>query len=128
MGNKKSSNPCDLNGIEEWMNQFLRDPFTNFLDEYTFRVDLFETSSSYIVEAYLTKQPIQKIVLELNNNTVTISVSYEGDQNPKERTIELPFFIENKHIEVQNNQSILEIIVYKEGIEERSSKIIALEI
>lgn len=115
MGKKKTPNPCDLKGIEEWMIQFLQDPFTSFLDDYTFRVDLFETSTSYIVEAYIENKQKNHISIEIKNDSLTISVVLKDEESPKERTVILPFYLEDKWIEAKYEDPILEVKVLKEG-------------
>jgi HSP20 family molecular chaperone IbpA len=112
----------NINGIEEWMTQFFTDPFTSLLDEHTFRVDLFETSEEFIIEAELgeTKKKediqittcIEKIKISVQSN---VSKQNEDENNNEEisRTITLPYSIEDKEIIATFNHGILEIKIAK---------------
>ncbi|MBO1510150.1 Hsp20/alpha crystallin family protein [Metabacillus bambusae] len=122
MNIRKCSNPMNINGIEEWMTQFFTDPFTSLLDEHTFRVDLFETSEDFIIEAELgeTKKKediqittcIEKIKISVQSN---VSNENEEEKNNEEiaRTITLPYSIEDKEIIAAFNHGILEIKIAK---------------
>ncbi|MGG3889788.1 Hsp20/alpha crystallin family protein [Metabacillus fastidiosus] len=115
--NKK--NPADWNGIEGWMEQFFYDPFTSFLDQYTFRVDLFETSTYFIIEAELNDVQLDHIKVEINNETLKITKIMkpaEEDIQMEElnRTVILPFSIEQKEIDAHYVNGILEVKIAKE--------------
>jgi HSP20 family molecular chaperone IbpA len=112
----------NINGIEEWMTQFFTDPFTSLLDEHTFRVDLFETSEEFIIEAELgeTKKKediqittcIEKIKISVQSNVCNQN---EEEKNNEEiaRTITLPYSIEDKEIFALFSHGILEIKIAK---------------
>lgn len=124
MNMKKCSNPMNINGIEEWMSQFFSDPFTTLLDEHTFRVDLFETSDEFIIEAELgelTKK--DDIQITASKEKIKISVSPNKNEKNKvecsdddiERTIKFPFSIEDKVIIAVMSNGILEVKISKDG-------------
>ena len=103
MDKKKRSKPSDLSCIEDWMNQFFTDPFSALLDYHSFRVDLFETSDEYIVEAEFTNINPEDIKIVTNQETLIISahpsLSANEDKDQLERSILLPFSLEKKMIE-----------------------------
>lgn len=128
MGKKKKSCPSDLKGIEEWMNQFFQDPFTGFLDEYTFRVDLFETSCEYIIEAQLEDVSPKQIDLEIKKDCMFITIlPSEKDQEKKERSVFLPFQLEDKIIHTSYVNGILEVSIKKEGKTKRNGNKIQVQ-
>ncbi len=53
MVHRKEDKPLNLDEIEKWLENFFLDPLTSYLDETTFRIDLYETADDYIVEALL---------------------------------------------------------------------------
>lgn len=122
MNIKKCSNPMNINGIEKWMTQFFTDPFTSLLDEYTFRVDLFETSEDFIIEAELgemkKKEDVQ-LTAFMENLKITVhpdlSEHNKEELNNEEitRIVILPYSIEDKEIVATLNNGILEIKISK---------------
>jgi HSP20 family molecular chaperone IbpA len=119
MDKKKRSKPSDLSCIEDWMNQFFTDPFSALLDYHSFRVDLFETSDEYIVEAEFTNINPEDIKIVTNQETLIISahpsLSANEDKDQLERSILLPFSLEKKMIEAFFSNDILEVKICKEG-------------
>lgn len=112
--------PADLNGIDDWMEQFFYDPFTSFLDQYTFRVDLFETGEYFIIEAELNNVKLENIKIEINKDmlkiTKMIKQSADKDIEIEEmnRTVTLPFSIEEKEVDAYYINGLLEIKIAKE--------------
>ncbi|PLR69864.1 spore coat protein [Bacillus sp. UMB0893] len=119
MDKKKRSKPSDLSCIEEWMNQFFTDPFSALIDYHSFRVDLFETSEDYIVEAEFTDMNPEQIRIEINQESLIIKVlatlSENDEKDQLERTILLPFTLEKKVIEAFFSNDILEVKIAKDG-------------
>ena len=114
MNIRKCSNPMNIKGIEEWMTQFFVDPFTNLLDEETFRVDLFETSEAFIIEAELGDQiKKENISVTVNKEVITISVLALQQNDIVTRNIILPIKIEDKKITAIFNNGILVINISK---------------
>lgn len=123
MNIRRCSNPLNINGIEEWMTQFFTDPFTNLLDEQTFRVDLFETNENYIIEAELGKT-IEKEDIQVCTSIETVKISVQqkrvehqnkGKQRDEiiTRTVILPYKIEDKVIIASFINGILEVKISK---------------
>lgn len=119
MDKKKRSKPSDLSCIEEWMNQFFTDPFSALINDHSFRIDLFETSEEYIVEAEFTDMNPEHIRIEVNQESLIIKVyaSLYGTnvKDQLERTILLPFTLEKKAIEAYYSNDILEVKIAKNG-------------
>lgn len=60
------SNPGDDFKLEEWerrMQDWLLDPYTTKLDESQFRLDLFDTTEAYIVEATIEDFIMREVTL-----------------------------------------------------------------
>ncbi len=119
MDKKKRSKPSDLSCIEEWMNQFFTDPFSALIDCHSFRVDLFETSEEFIVEAEFANMNPEHIQIKTNQESLIITVNASHSENDEkdqlERTILLPFTLEKKGIEAYFSNDILEVKIAKEG-------------
>ncbi|WP_453996742.1 Hsp20/alpha crystallin family protein [Bacillus nitroreducens] len=117
MNNYDKSNPLRLNGLEDWMRQFLEDPY--LLDEYQFRIDLFETQDEYIIEAELTGYQPEQIQLHVLNDTFHIKLTDcetpPNDTILTERVVTFPFELERKKIEALFRNEILEIYINKNG-------------
>ncbi|WP_282034565.1 Hsp20/alpha crystallin family protein [Metabacillus indicus] len=130
MDKKKRSKPSDLSCIEDWMNQFFTDPFSALLDCRSFRVDLFETSEEYIVEAEFADVKPEDIQIKADRETLIITAqtarqTTESDQ--LERSILLPFSLEKKKIEAVFSNDILEVKIFKEGSCSRKSSYIPVQ-
>lgn len=125
MNIRKCSNPMNIKGIEEWMTQFFVDPFTNLLDEETFRVDLFETSEEFIIEAELGDK-LQKecISVTVNKEEITISILALQPDDHVTRNIILPIIIEDKKMTAKFNNGILEVNISKNLTSHHKNKVI----
>ena len=55
MKQNKNENYFESDEMEKWLTQYFLDPLTDYLDENVFRIDLFDSESSFIVEALLPK-------------------------------------------------------------------------
>ncbi|MGP7819466.1 Hsp20/alpha crystallin family protein [Niallia sp. 01092] len=127
MNNKKK--PSKWNGeMEEWLKEFFLDPFTTYLDETEFRIDIYETDTSYIVEALLRDYSKENITITAENNFITIfAFSPLNSQTiKKQRTIFFPFSVDTKKITAVFTCDILEIFVCKHSICTRQNKLIPI--
>ncbi|MRX70709.1 Hsp20/alpha crystallin family protein [Bacillus lacus] len=113
MDKRKYSMPSDLECFEEWVEQFFEDPFTSALDEYSFRIDLFETSTTYIIEAEISSAKLCDIQVRQKGKQLFILVNQ--NQHLSERYVELPFTLSSKHIYGTYQNGILEIVIDKEN-------------
>jgi len=119
MNKKENSKPSRFNGVEDWMEQFLEDPFTSMMDHFQFRVDLFETSQEYIVEAELINYKKEHLSVEINGATVIIQAkrptALSPDNDKVERIVTLPYTLATKDVQARYTNNILEITIKKEG-------------
>jgi spore coat protein M len=119
MNKKENSKPPRINGVEDWMEQFLEDPFTSMMDHFQFRVDLFETSHEYIVEAELINYKKEHLSVEINGASVIIQAKRPTPSSPEndkvERIVTLPFTLAQKDVQARYTNNILEINIKKEG-------------
>ncbi|WP_232233712.1 hypothetical protein [Bacillus sp. J33] len=54
MNKKENQHSFNISEMEKWMENFFLDPLTSYLDQITFRIDLYDTETEIIVEALLT--------------------------------------------------------------------------
>ncbi|MDR4886387.1 Hsp20 family protein [Fredinandcohnia sp. QZ13] len=130
MNNFDDSNPLSINGLEDWMKQFLEDPY--LLDDYQFRIDLFETQNEYIIEAELSGYQPEQIQLHVKNDSILIKVTdYERPPNDTlltERIVTLPFELEKKKIEALFRNEILEIYIKKNSKRKKKKSKIKIKV
>ncbi|WP_159439911.1 Hsp20/alpha crystallin family protein [Bacillus sinesaloumensis] len=130
MNNFDKSNPFSFHGLEDWMKQFLDDPY--LLDDYQFRIDLFETQNEYIIEAELSGYQPEQIQLNVENDTFRIKltdcVKPPNDTVLTERVVTLPFELEKKKIEALFRNEILEIYIKKNGKRKKKKNNIKIKV
>ncbi|HZG59392.1 MAG TPA: Hsp20/alpha crystallin family protein [Anoxybacillus sp.] len=113
MGSKK-----ELNEFDQWLQILFADPFTDYLDETMFRVDVFETEEDYIIEAELPLYAIHQIQVKCHDNTAIIQ-AYEQKEACKERTVRLPFSLADRNVQAYFEKGILEVRISKVTVGER---------
>ncbi|MBA2870988.1 HSP20 family molecular chaperone IbpA [Anoxybacillus calidus] len=111
MGSKKEPNE-----FEKWLEILLADPFTDYLDETIFRVDVFETEEHYIIEANLPLCTVNQIKVKCHNNTAIIQ-AYEQNNDYKERSVQLPFTLTDRDVRAYFENDILEVRISKDTID-----------
>lgn len=130
MNNFENSKPLPIDGLEDWMRQFLEDPY--LLDEYQFRVDLFETQNEYIIEAELSGYQPEQIQLKVKDDTFHIKLSNCDEPSTNtvlaERVVTLPFELEKKKIEALFRNDILEIYIKKNGKRKKKKNTIKIKV
>ncbi|MFS0823503.1 Hsp20/alpha crystallin family protein [Bacillus sp. 1P02SD] len=130
MNNFDDSNPLSIHGLEDWMKQFLEDPY--LLDDYQFRIDLFETQNEYIIEAELSGYTPEQIQLNVKDDSILIKVA-DCEKPPNdtiltERIVTLPFELENKKIEALFRNEILEIYIKKNSKRKKKKSKIKIKV
>ncbi|WP_161974907.1 Hsp20/alpha crystallin family protein [Bacillus timonensis] len=130
MNNFDDSNPLSINGLEDWMKQFLEDPY--LIDDYQFRIDLFETQNEYIIEAELSGYTPEQIQLNVKNDSILIKVA-DCEKPPNdtiltERIVTLPFELEKKKIEALFRNEILEIYIKKNSKRKKKKSKIKIKV
>lgn len=114
MVQEKDDKPLDLSDIDKWLETFFLDPLTSYLDETTFRIDLFETAEEFIIEALLPDYDATEIEVLLKEDAVWIQA---GKNNPKveskKREIPFPFDIINHQVTASFSSGMLEVFISK---------------
>ncbi len=102
----------DLSQVEKWMEQFFLDPQTSFMDQLTFRIDLYETNTHIIVEALLPDVDLKHISIMIDACVMTISVIKKNTESCS-RKVEMPFPLVDKRVHAVFANGILEVWIDK---------------
>lgn len=118
MNKNEDKNEISQAEMEKWLNSLFLDPFTSYLDEIMFRVDLYDTDSEIIVEALLPDKQPSDIKVNIKDKQLIIIVSKEKDPSSKNETlltrnIDFPFPIIHKLVIAKYNNGILEVFISK---------------
>ena len=117
-GKTNQDTPFESDEINGWLKKYFLDPYTAFLDETLFPIDLYESESSFIVESHLPNVKGEGIHLIADQNTLTITVEepdpINGEKREKTRSISFPLPIVRSEIQAKFQNQILEIIINKE--------------
>ena len=75
-----------FSGIERFINDFFEDPFFDRVSALTnpIRADVKETDKEYVVEAELPGVNKDDIVIELNDDVLTLGVDVKSDKNEED--------------------------------------------
>lgn len=116
MNDQRKKDKSELSEVEKWMENFFLDPMTSFIDQITFRIDLFETENNIIVEAYMPdcKKENVSVFLQADHIIIKALKENQGKQEPCKRKIALPFNVTDKHVKAQMENMILEVWIYKD--------------
>ncbi|MGF2615958.1 hypothetical protein FZC84_07735 [Rossellomorea vietnamensis] len=98
---------------EQWMKDWLLDPYTTKLDETQFRVDLFDTTDAYIVEATPSDFTMQEVKLEKQEQTLSIEILPADDITIRKRSLEFPFSLKYNPIRLYLRKGFIEIHILK---------------
>ncbi|MFD1735938.1 Hsp20/alpha crystallin family protein [Bacillus salitolerans] len=109
---KNEGYSLDLEGIEDWMKQFITDPFFDGSED-GIRLDLFETEHSYIVEATTPGYKKEDLLIEVEKNGLRIQC--RNKKINTSRFVTLPVTICRKIIKATYSKDILEITIQKAG-------------
>ncbi|MFN2747320.1 MULTISPECIES: Hsp20/alpha crystallin family protein [unclassified Bacillus (in: firmicutes)] len=102
---------------EEWMKQFFDDPFA--LYDETIPIDLYETSTDYIIEADLSHLNCEHLHMTFSGYDFKLKV--RTDEQHYEKTLMLPFFLNDKQIETECQNKILSVKINKEANQDEAS-------
>ncbi|WML48179.1 Hsp20/alpha crystallin family protein [Neobacillus sp. PS3-34] len=113
-----SDAPFDSSGMEKWLEEFFLDPFTSFLDQTQFRIDLYETEKEWIVEALLMNYDSSEITVYISDQELTITAAKSGNSSStkdsvRKRIVTFPFLIIQKKIHATFKKGTLEIFISK---------------
>ncbi|MCQ6275733.1 Hsp20/alpha crystallin family protein [Bacillus sp. V3B] len=110
---KKDDKPIDIDVIDKWLETFFLDPFTSYLDETIFRIDLFETAEEFILEALLLEYNKNEVSVFLTEDKILIEANhYQGDEH-KTRMISFPFSIVHHRVKATFESGVLEVFISK---------------
>jgi HSP20 family molecular chaperone IbpA len=100
--------------MEKWLTNLYLDPLTSFLDETTFRIDIFETDEEYIIEAMLNDYESKEISVYVRDRQIEIKAEpkKKAAKEKKARVIDLPFKM-NKKVRASFSKGILEVYISK---------------
>jgi hypothetical protein len=98
---------------ERWMKDWLLDPCTTELDESQFRLDLFDTTEAYIVEATTEKFTVQEVTLTKKEQTLTIEITPIEEELTRTRSVNFPFSLRFNPIRLYPRKEYLEIHILK---------------
>lgn len=110
MSKEKKAKPDDMEAMDDWMKQFLDDPFAIYDD--TFPIDLYETTNEYIVEADMSSYHVTHIEINYHDQELCLTVKTEKEDIKK--SIFLPFDLAKKNIESECANHILSIKIAKQ--------------
>ncbi|WP_404359062.1 Hsp20 family protein [Cytobacillus firmus] len=120
MNKKEDFHPFNLDELEKWMEDYYLDPLSSYLDQLTFRIDLYDTEAQIIVEALLTGCASKDVTVFLKEDSVIITAAKLNDteaiqrvHHPCMRKVKLPFSVVNKKVRADFANEILEIFINK---------------
>lgn len=119
------SNDChhdknaEADQFDKFMENYFLDPNTSYLDQLTFRVDIYECNQEYVVEALFDEKQPKKIMIKAYGAQLIITAlmeqtKFKADKSV-ERTVPFPFSISTKKITASCSNNILEIKISKEA-------------
>ncbi|WP_044022357.1 hypothetical protein [Bacillus sp. SG-1] len=110
------SNPGDdfkLEEWERWMQDWLLDPYTTKLDESQFRLDLFDTTEAYIVEATIEDFIMREVTLTKKEQTLTIEITPMEESPTRTRSVNFPFSLKYNPVRLYPRKGHFEIHILK---------------
>ncbi|MFP3123992.1 Hsp20 family protein [Ectobacillus funiculus] len=110
---KKKDCFFQVEGFEQWMDQFFADPYASFYYPEGLRIDLFETEREYILEADVPPNACQSdIMIEKTENGLRILIQTKTGPALM-RDIQLPVNIMYKRMNASFENGLLEIHISK---------------
>jgi spore coat protein M len=111
---KKKDCYFQVEGFEQWMDQFFADPYASYHYPNGIRVDLFETEREYILEADLPCVCQQEVCIEKTNDGLRIMVIKDKQKECAIiREIQLPVNVMYKKMEAMFDNGLVEIHISK---------------
>lgn len=143
MSSKEDKFPkFDKKALNDWMETLFRDPMQRLLESKSFRIDLVETDSHFIVEAELPGFNRDEIDIEILDSALKITAQHdeiseetndakhyyrkERSYGKIERVVPLPFRINPKQTVAKYDQGILRITIPK-GDQDRENRTIRID-
>lgn len=115
MENEKQVNSSDFLEIDDWLNVLMDDPFA-WYDEHL-PIDLYETSRDYFIEIDISTLSITDVKLTFAGYELTLAFTAQKPNDESEQQIEksvmLPFYLNNKDIDTEYENRIISIKIKK---------------
>ncbi|KUP08216.1 hypothetical protein Q73_06760 [Bacillus coahuilensis m2-6] len=111
--------PEDQNHLGRWesvLKGLLLDPFTNYLDEQLFRIDLYDTTDKYIIEVLTENLDIDEIEITKEGKLLAIQLMIQGEGTHRLRKVPFPFDLKFHQVEAIKYRHWFEISINKEAI------------
>jgi len=109
----KNGKKTEQNELRKWLDLLCGESFACELDEKTFRIDVFETDSHYIIEAELPGCLKEQLAVICETNAIIIQIHKEKAFY-KQRIVPLPFSLQHKQICAYFSAPTLEIHISKD--------------
>jgi HSP20 family protein len=109
---KKEQWVRQLEGLEEWMTQFIIDPILDGCED-GIRMELFETELSFIVEATVPGIKKEDIGIEVEKNG--IHFKFKKNNCTTDRFVVLPVSLCKRIIDASYHLEIVELTIQKSG-------------
>ncbi|MGE6632217.1 Hsp20/alpha crystallin family protein [Bacillus sp. NPDC077027] len=117
MDNEKQENSSDFLRTDDWLHLLLDDPFAWYDEQLP--IDLYETSCEYIIEVDISALSIRELKLTFSGHELILSYA---ENRPKhedkmiEKSIMLPFYLNDKKIETECENRILSIKIQRDTL------------
>lgn len=111
MENEKQSNSSDFIEIDDWLRVLMDDPFSWYDEQLP--IDLYETSRDYIIEIDLSTLSITDLKLTFAGYELTLVYLIDKQEQPIEKSVMLPFYLNDKDIDTDYENRIISIKIKK---------------
>lgn len=113
MENEKQVNSSDFLEIDDWLNVLMDDPFAWYDEQLP--IDLYETSRDYIIEIDLSTLSITDLKLTFSGCELILAYLIDGREQPIEKSVMLPFYLNDKDIDTDYENRIISIKIKKDA-------------
>ncbi|WHF28761.1 Hsp20/alpha crystallin family protein [Bacillus altitudinis] len=113
MENEKKVNSSDFLEIDDWLNVLMDDPFAWYDEQLP--IDLYETSRDYIIEIDLSTLSITDLKLTFSGCELILAYLIDGREQPIEKSVMLPFYLNDKDIDTDYENRIISIKIKKDA-------------
>ncbi|OLP66280.1 Spore coat protein M [Bacillus pumilus] len=114
MENEKQLNSSDFLEIDDWLNVLMDDPFAWYDEQLP--IDLYETSRDYIIELDTSTLSLTDLKLTFAGHELVLTYVIQqpnGEEQHIEKSMMLPFYLNDKEIDTEYENCILSIKIKK---------------